>query len=59
MRDIKVLLEAGPHGGHGLTVRVAGRVPPGTEYGAWRVPAPPPPPEPGDDDLLDPGGCEF
>ncbi|MEZ7130600.1 hypothetical protein ACBR40_35160 [Nonomuraea sp. AD125B] len=58
MRDIEVLLEAGPRGSQGLTVRVSGRLRPGMEHGERRVPKPPPPPE-FDDDLLDPGGCEF
>ncbi|MCK2214880.1 hypothetical protein MF672_013925 [Actinomadura sp. ATCC 31491] len=59
MRDIEVSLEAGPRGGHGLTVRVSGPTGAGLDRGSWRPAPPPPPPEFDDDDLLDPGGCEF
>ncbi|QYC38267.1 hypothetical protein Nocox_03185 [Nonomuraea coxensis DSM 45129] len=59
MRDIEVVLEAGPRGGHGLTVLVSGRARPGMDRGERGVRKPPPPPEFDDDDLLDPGGCEF
>lgn len=58
MRGVEVLVDADPLGGSGLTVRVPGEPEPGAGAAAASRGSDPLV-EYDEDELVDPGGCEF